>query len=356
MARSLGFDRHSKNRHCWNLLLRTPQKCTVIPMSRHEPPHTPSAERKLESLAGIQVFARVVESASFSAAARILGVAPSSVSRQISELEHALNAQLFTRTTRQISLTEAGQIYYERALRILEEVETSRSELAHLGDPTGVLRVTLPSGFSRQLLASTLPAFLAAYPGIKVLLSVTDQIVNLVEGGLDVALRVGQPADSTYKATRIGESRRVVCASPSYLRRHGEPATPDELARHNCLTWRDSPGFNVWRFTTPDGVVGVKATGNLFGSSADTLIAGAAAGVGIALLPEWNLRSELDSGHLRTILDEYEAVPARSSFYALHAHSRHVPPKLRVFLDFLKTQFAPAVPDSSPSAATSRTN
>lgn len=305
-------------------------------------PSRPIDRSRPESLAGIQAFVRVVENASFSAAARILGVAPSSVSRHVSELEQALGAQLLTRTTRQISLTEAGQIYYQRALRILEELEISRSELAHLGEPSGVLRVTLPSGFSREVVTSTLPAFFTAYPAIKVLLSVTDQIVNLVEGGFDVALRVGEPADSTYKATRLGECRRVVCASPSYLRMHGQPTTPEALNDHNCLTWRDSPGFNIWRFKTPDGVVGVKASGSLFASNADTLIAGAAAGIGIALLPEWNLRSELESGRLQTILDQHEPVPATSSFYALHAHSRHVPPKLHAFLDFLKSRFAPA--------------
>ncbi len=303
-------------------------------------------EGRPESLIGIQVFVRVVESASFSAAARILGLAPSSVSRHVSELEQALNAQLFLRTTRRMSLTEAGQIYYQRALRILEEVEISRSELAHLGEPAGVLRVTLPSGFSREVVSSTLPAFFAAYPGIQVLLSVTDQIVNLIEGGFDVALRVGQPADSTYRATRLGECRRVVCASPAYLHEHGHPGTPEALTDHNCLTWRDSPGFNVWRFATPDGVASVKASGSLFASNADTLIAGAAAGIGIALLPEWNLRSELASGRLQTILDQYDPMPATSSFYALHAHSRHVPRKLRVFLDFLKAQFAPAADGS----------
>lgn len=299
-------------------------------------------EGRPESLIGIQVFVRVVESASFSAAARVLGLAPSSVSRHVSELEQALDAQLFLRTTRRMSLTEAGQIYYQRALRILEEVEISRSELAHLGEPAGVLRVTLPSGFSREVVSSTLPAFFAEYPGISVLLSVTDRNVNLIEGGFDVALRVGQPVDSTYKATRLGECRRVVCASPTYLSRHGRPQTPAALADHNCLTWRDSPGFNVWRFTTPEGVARVKASGSLFASNADTLIAAAAAGIGITLLPEWNLRSELESGRLQTILDQYDPVPATSPFYALHAHSRHVPRKLRVFLDFLRTQFAPA--------------
>jgi DNA-binding transcriptional LysR family regulator len=301
-------------------------------------------EGKLESLIGIQVFVRVVESASFSAAARHLGMAPSSVSRHVRELEQTLATQLFTRTTRQVSLTEAGQVYYGRALRILEEVQTSHNELAHLGDPAGVLRVTLPSGFSRELITSILPAFLSEYPGIRVMFSVTDQIVNLVEGGLDVALRVGRPADSAYKSVYLGECRRVVCASPSYLEKHGEPDTPEALAEHNCLTWRESPGFNVWRFTTPHGITSVKADGSLLASNADTLIAAAAAGIGIALLPEWNLRSELDAERLRTILDDFPPVPATSSFYALHAHSRHVPRKLRVFLDFLKGRFAPPTP------------
>ena len=296
----------------------------------------------MDSIAGMRILVRVVDSGSFSAAARQLGVAPSSVSRQINELEEDLGARLFARTTRKLSLTEAGQLYHDRARSIIDEVNEAKLALSQLDSPSGILRVTVPSGIGRELVGSVVPAFLEKYPAIKIVLSMTDRMVDIIDAGIDVAIRVGRQRDSSFKARKIGESKRVVCASPAYLKMAGTPKAPGDLESHNCITWRDHPGHNVWTFRGPDGVSTVRATGSFFAKNADAIVAATVAGVGLSLLPDWNMGIELRQKQLRPVLTDYQASPAASPVYAVHAHQRHVPPKIRVFIDFLIESFAKA--------------
>ncbi len=296
----------------------------------------------MDSVAGMRILVRVVDSGSFSAAARHLGVAPSSVSRQINELEEDLGAILFARTTRKLNLTEAGQLYYERASSIINDVDEAKLALSQLGSPSGILRVTVPSGIGRELVVSAVPAFLDEYPAIKIVLSMTDQMVDIVDAGVDVAIRVGRQQDSSFKARKIGESKRIVCASPEYLKNAGIPRTPADLEQHNCVTWRDHPGHNTWAFRGPDGVSKVRVSGSFFAKSADALVAAAVAGLGLSLLPDWNMGIELRQKQLCAVLTEYEASPVASPVYAVHAHQRYVPPKIRAFIDFLIETFAQA--------------
>ena len=296
----------------------------------------------MDGFSGMRTFSRVADAGSFSAAARQLGVAPSSVSRQINDLEEALGVRLFNRTTRKLSLTEAGQIYYERAARIMMAVDEAQLAISELGSATGILRVTCPSGVGREVMVSAIPAFLETYPGIRIVLSMTDYLVDVVEAGVDVAIRVGQLQDSSLRARKLGESRRVVCASPRYLEQAGTPKKPTDLQDHNCITFRDHPGHNIWKFRGKDGLTQVRVTGNFFAKSADALVAAAVAGLGLVLLPDWNLGSELRHKQLRTVLSDYDAVPKATPVWAVHAHHRHVPPKIRVFIDFLIERFATA--------------
>ncbi len=296
----------------------------------------------MDSVAGMRILARVVESGSFSAAARQLGVAPSSVSRQINELEEDLGARLFARTTRKLSLTEAGHLYYERASGIINDVDEARLALSQLGAPSGILRVTVPSGIGRELVVSAVPAFLDKYPAIKIVLSMTDRMVDIVDAGIDVAIRVWRQQDSSFKARKIGESKRVVCASPDYLKKAGIPKTPADLESHNCITWRDHPGHNSWAFRGPDGACKVRVSGSFFAKNADAIVAATVAGLGLSLLPDCNMGTELRQKQLRVVLEDYDAIPATSPVYAVHAHQRHVPPKIRVFIDFLIESFAKA--------------
>ncbi len=294
----------------------------------------------MDSVAGMRVLVRVVDAGGFSAAARQIGVAPSSISRQINELESELGVRLFHRTTRKLSLTEAGHIYYERAGRIITDVDEARLAVSELGSPTGILRVTIPTGIGRGLIVSAIPAFLERYRGVRVVLSMTDYMVDLVAGGFDVGIRVGQLSDSSLKARKIGESHRVVCASPDYLEQSGTPRRPAELEDHNCITFRDHPGQNVWKFCGKGGMSEVRVSGNFFARSADALTAAALAGLGIVLLPDWNLVMELREKQLKILLSDYAAVPKTSLIWAVHSHQRHVPPKIRVFIDFLIETFA----------------
>ncbi len=294
----------------------------------------------MDSVSGMRILVRVAEAGSFSAAARQLGVAPSSVSRQINDLEDDLGAVLFARTTRKLSLTEAGQLYYERVIGIIHDVDEARLALSELGAPSGILRVTAPTGIGRELVATALPAFLDKYPAIRIVFTMTDRIVDIVDAGIDVAIRPGRQRDSSFKARKIGESRRILCGSPAYLRKAGVPTAPEDLERHNCLTWRDHPGHNVWSFRGADGTAKVRATGTFFAQSADALVAAAAAGLGLCLLPDWNMAQELRSQELRPVLTDYEPVPAAVPVYAIHGHQRHVPPKIRAFIDFLSETFS----------------
>lgn len=287
----------------------------------------------------MRTFRQLVASKGFAAAARQLGRATSSVSRQIGELESALGVRLFNRTTRNLSLTEAGLIYYERAVRILDDMEEARLAVAQLdGSPSGVLRVTIPTGIGREIVSLVLPKFLARHARVRVVLSVTDSMLDLVDAGIDVAIRVGRQKDSTLIARKIGSSRRVVCASPAYLKRAGLPRHPEDLRGHNCLTWRDHPGHNTWSFRGPKGVEDVPVTGNVFARSADALAAAAVAGLGLVLLPDWNIGLELRSHRLRAVLTDYQVIPAASPIYAVYPPSPYLPPKVRAFADFLRDQ------------------
>ena len=296
----------------------------------------------MDSVAGMRVFARVVEAGSFSAAGRQIGAVPSSISRQIGELETTLGARLFHRTTRKLSLTEAGRLYYERAQEILVAVDEAKLAVSEIGGaPSGILRLTAPASLARLHLAAALAAFHARYPAVHVVLSASDRVADLFEGEFDVAIRVGRLRDSSLIARKIGEGRRVMCASPAYLARAGVPALPEELAAHNCLTFRTHPGTNVWGFRTPRVTANVRVSGSLYADSGEALCAAAVAGLGLVLVPEWLVGLDLDEGRLVHVLPEHEVVPAASPLYALYPHQRHLPPKVRAFIDFLAERFAP---------------
>ncbi|MGI9384928.1 MAG: LysR substrate-binding domain-containing protein [Methyloligellaceae bacterium] len=284
----------------------------------------------------MRALRQVVETGGFSAAGRQLGRAPSSISRQINELEEELGARLFYRTTRKLSLTEAGRLYYERAAQILDAADEAKLAVSHLdGRPSGVLRVTVPTSVGRELVAQALPEFMQRNPAIQVVLTLTDQMTDIVESGVDLAIRIGRQRDSSLKARKIGDGPRRVCASPAYLDRAGTPRTPEDLADHNCLTFREHPGHNVWAFRGPEGASEVRVTGNLFSGSADALAAAAAAGLGIVLLPEWNIGTELRARRVRALLPDYRPAPATSPIYAVYPPTPHLAPKVRAFIDFL---------------------
>lgn len=294
----------------------------------------------MESLNSMRTFVRVVDAGSFSETARQSGVAPSSVSRQINDLEDELGVRLFHRTTRNLSLTEAGELYYESAARITLDVDEAKLAISELGSPSGILRVSVPSGIGRELVIAAVPAFLARHAGIKMVMSMTDDVVDAVAHRIDVAIRVGELSDSSLRARKIGESRRIVCASPHYLKKTGAPRRPEDLEGRACITWRSHPGHNLWKFRNDNGLTTIRATGNFYAKNADAIAAAAVAGLGFCLLPDWNIAQEIRQKQLTRVLKGWDTVPAMSPVWAVHTHQRHVPPKIRTFVDFLVERFA----------------
>ena len=295
----------------------------------------------MDKLAAMQVFVKVVETGGLSSAGRALNLAPSSVTRRIRELEDYHGVTLLTRTTRKVSLTEAGETYYEQVKDIVQAVEEADLAVTQKrAEPSGTLRVTTPSSMARRHIAPAVAAFLLQYPKIRVVMRATDRIVDVVEDGLDVALRAGRLEDSSLIGRKIGEARRLLCASPAYLKRKGRPATPEDLASHDCLTHRSHPGSNLWRLRGGSSVSEVQASGPLFAADGETLVAGACAGLGIILAPEWLVGDEVCDGRLDILMPEYVAEPETVPLYAVFAQAAYTPPKVRSFVDFLSGRFA----------------
>ncbi len=292
-------------------------------------------------LEDMRTFCAVVEAEGFSAAARRLGVAPSSVSRQVGELEAALGVRLLHRTTRRLSLTEAGELYAERSRRILAEVDEADLAVSQLdGRPTGILRVTAPSSIAGIHIVPALAEFQADHPGVRVVLSLTDRVVDIVGEGFDLAVRIGRQRDSALVAKKLGEVPRSVCASPRYLEAAGIPRRPEQLAEHACLVFRSTPGPAVWRFKGAAGSVDVRVRGPLVTLDGGALVTAACGGMGLVLVPQWLTSSALADGRLRRVLRRYAPIPATTPLYAVYPHRSLVPPKVRAFVSFLARRLA----------------
>jgi DNA-binding transcriptional LysR family regulator len=290
------------------------------------------------------IFARAVQEGGFSAAARALDLSPSAVSKQISRLEDRLGVRLLNRTTRHISLTEEGQAFYERCARIIAEIEEAEEWVAaRHGNVRGRLRIASTVGFAKYHVLPLLPEFLTRYADLRVSLEVTDRFVDLVEEGVDVAIRfTEQLSDPSLVARRLAVNRRVTCAAPSYLEAHGTPKTPDDLATHNCLTLYTVSTFNDWEFKGPAGSRVVHVSGNFESNSADALYHAALAGLGIARLSTYLVGPDLKAGRLVHLLPEF--AHAEASILAVYPHRRHLSPKVRAFIDFLVEKFTPVPP------------
>ena len=296
-----------------------------------------------ESLAGIRIFDRVVESGSFSEAARQLGVAPSSVSRQVGELEDALGVRLFQRSTRRLSLTEAGELYHEKAVRILADLEDAKLAVSALdGTPTGILRLSVPGSLSRRLIVPAVAAFQERYPAVEVALIVSDQVLDMIEHRIDVTIRLGALSDSNLIARKLTVVPRRLCASPAYLARWGNPTEPDQLADHSCLTFRTGAGINLWTFHGAGNETReIQARGRLHANDGESLVAAAVADRGIILVPGWLVKDEIERGELEYLLPDWSPVPAETPLYALYPLQRHLAPKVRAFIDFMVEHLQP---------------
>lgn len=286
------------------------------------------------------VFARVVEEGSFTAAAERLGESKSAVSKQISRLEDGLGTRLLNRTTRRMSLTEAGAIFYERVRRVVEEVEEARVAVSQLqAAPRGTLRISAPVSFGMSHIAPVLPDFMARYPDLQVDIALTDHQVDLVEEGIDVAVRIGALTDTSLIARRIREYRRLVLASPGYWKKYGMPEHPSELSDHQCLTYAYFTGGRTWRMGDPaGGEITVRVGGRMNANNGEILVRAAEAGLGIIQSPIFLCEDSMAAGKLVPALESFEFEPV--GLHAVFPHARNLSTKVRVFVDFLVEKFS----------------
>lgn len=298
----------------------------------------------MDRLEGMELFLRVIDRGSLSAAGRELGLSPAAVSNHIRALEDWVGARLLNRTTRALTLTEAGQAFRARCELILSEVGEAQTEASMLqGSPRGVLRVSAPVAFGARWLGAPLATYLNQYPAMELDVVLSDRKVDLIEEGFDVAIRIGNLDDSGLVARRLAPSRLSLCASPGYIEQEGEPTHPDDLVNHHCLEYSLRTSLGRWTFTGPNGnEVSVRISGRLRATNGEVLRAAAVAGLGVTLAPTFLVRDDLQSGRLARLLPEYEPKP--TAIYALQPPGRRPPAKVRSFIDFLVSQFGPPPP------------
>lgn len=304
----------------------------------------------MDRFSGMSVFVRVVETGSFSAVARELNTSQPTISKQVAALEALLGVNLLTRSTRHLTLTEVGADYYERCLRILAELEAAEASARHLRSaPVGRLRVAIPVSFGKLCIVPRLHRFLARYPDIQMDLLLNDRFVDLVEEGVDLAVRLGELADSSLVARPLGRSDRLLVASPAYLKAHGAPREPQALKRHNCIVYSQAQSGAQWRFHGPDGPTVIQVRGNIQVNNGEAMLELASNGVGLALAPRWLLGEHLQRGSLQALLSEHR--PPQLQIHALYPQNRHLPSKVRCFVDFLREEFAadPTLGDTNPT-------
>ena len=293
----------------------------------------------MQRLDAMAVFARVVEAESFSQAARELGLSKSAVSKQVSRLEEALGLRLLNRTTRRQSLTEAGTAFYEGCRRVVAEAEAAEQAVTQLATaPRGRLKVNAPMSFGVRHIGPVLPAFMARYPELSVEMALNDRVVDLVEEGFDVGVRIMGLTDSSLIARRLAPNRWVLCAAPDYIAARGVPGSIGELKEHDCLLYSYQVAGGVWRLNGPGGERRLRVTGRLRINNGDALLAAALGGLGIVLLPCFICGEDLRAGRLVHILPEWSE-PADTAVYAVYPAARHLSPKVRVFVDFLAERF-----------------
>jgi DNA-binding transcriptional LysR family regulator len=296
----------------------------------------------MDHLATIRAFAQVVESGSFAKAAERLGISTTAASRQVAELEAHLQTRLLNRTTRKVSLTEGGRAYYERVVQLLADLQEAEQEASRAAVvPRGVIKMTAAVNFGVRHVAPAIAAFLARHGEVRFDVSLSDRIVDLVEEGFDLGIRIGNPGPHNVVARKLGETRVVPCASPDYLAKRGTPQVPDDLAGHNCFTYEYVTPRNVWTFRDADGRERpVRISGNLHSNNGDLLAEAAARGAGIVLEPAFIVGPEVRAGRLVPLLQDFAPPPL--PIYAVYPSRKHLSAKVRLFVDFLVERFAGA--------------
>lgn len=291
-------------------------------------------------LSTMRIFVKVAESGSFSKAGAILVISPSAVSRQINRLEDDLGVQLFKRSTRHVVLTAAGEVLFGRVQRGLADIDDACGEMRALNAqaPRGDVRISVFETFGRLHVCPILPAFLKRHPDVRIEVILDNNLANLYQDDIDIAIRIGMPKDSSLKARKLNRTRMLVCASPDYLAANGSPAAPQDLAAHNCLALNRGRQLTWWHFRSEDGYQKIQVDGNLSSAGGTPLLEGARQGIGITLLADWMVADSLRSGEVVSILDAWQAElheGGSGDVYAVFVNDPHMKPAMRVFIDYL---------------------
>lgn len=291
-------------------------------------------------LGSMQVFISVVDSGSFSESARRLGLSQPSISRKINALEEDLGVRLLQRTTRRLSLTEAGQIYYEKAQNIQREViEASQSISGFKETPSGVLRISAPHTWTDKKIAPYLGEFLRLYPEIKIDIECNDNIQDIIDDQLDLVIRVGALRDSSYIAVPFGRIRMVLCATPNYLKEHGMPQSPADLRNHNFIMYEN---YNQLLFHTSAETQQINISGTVSTNTVTIMLSALLQHIGLTALPDLIISDLLETGELIDIMPDSDIKIKNlvvDQAFALYSNRRHLPAKVRVFLDFFRPRF-----------------
>ena len=297
----------------------------------------------MDRIAAMQTFVRVVEAGSFVRAAEQLGLSTTAASRQVAELEAHLGGRLLNRTTRSLSLTDAGRVYYERCLPLLAELEEAEAQVGRQSvAPSGLLRLTAPMSFGAERIAGLLAGFRARHPQVAVEVSLSDRLVDLVEEGFDLALRITAQLDPSLVARRLCTVRIVCCAAPAYLARAGTPKTLQDLARHACLIYTNSPRSDEWTFSGPSGQESIAVKGGWRANSGDILRVAALAGEGIICQPTFLIGEDLRCGRLVPVLPDYHLPDL--AMHAVYPSRRHLSAKVRALVDYLASELGDPPP------------
>lgn len=288
-------------------------------------------------LTEIEIFILVANTGSLSAAARELNVSPAAIGYRLGKLEAHLGTRLFHRTTRRLALTQDGADYLLKVEPLFNAIQdASAAASGRAGAVQGTLKVTMPASFGLQHITPVMPRFLMRYPDVRLDLALNDEIVDIVEQAFDVAIRISELQDSDLVAHRIASDHRVVCASPAYLERYGEPAHPKDLLKHNCLVLSQQP---YWIFNGPDGLERIRIRGNYICNNGEAIRDATYAGLGISLKATWDVAGAIKKGRLRTVLDDYP-ISSNTAIWAVYPSRRHAPAKVHAFIGFLKEHFS----------------
>ena len=290
----------------------------------------------------MSVFIAVIENLSMTKAGDKLGMSPAVISKRIKNLEARLGVRLLNRSTRRMTATEEGLIYYDRCKYIVEEIENTELALSGMKvEPDGILKVSIPASFGRKHIAPVLATFMKRYPNINLQIQLTDKIVDIFEEGLDMAIRIGHIKESNLVARKLSPNQRILCASPDYLKESGTPSQPAELTNHSCLILGPvGVAQQTWQFHRNNKNINVKVNGRIVTNNGEVLRDAVLGGLGIAQKSTWDIGQDIKNGTIVEVLEGYKL--ECTDIYALYPHRLHLTSKVRVWLDFLIEQFSPA--------------